>query len=107
MDSFFPFKSPSRVSVTTAKGTFVAMIEELWGDPDRSLDRADLVGKFKTLARDRLSENQVMDIVSGVEGLRDGTVGPLFDALRSAISMPSLSSGDQPSSKPIENVRNA
>jgi len=94
MDSFFPFKSPSRVSVTTAKGTFVAMIEELWGDPDRPLDRADLVGKFKTLARGRLSENLVMDIVSGVEGLRDGTVGPLFDALRLANSMPSISSGD-------------
>ena len=47
-----------------------------------------------------------MDIVSGVEGLRDGTVGPLFDALRSAVSMPLLFSGDQPSD-PVENVRNA
>lgn len=92
MDSSYLFKTPSRVSVTTAKGTFTAMIEELWGDPDRSLDRADLVGKFKTLAHGRLSENRVMDIVSGVEGLRDGRVGPLLDALRSAVPMTVLSS---------------
>jgi len=39
----------------------------------------------------------VMKIVSGVEGLRDGRVGPLLDALRSAVPMTSISSGDQPS----------
>jgi 2-methylcitrate dehydratase PrpD len=67
----------------TAKGTFVVMIEELWGDPDRSLDRTDLVAKFKTLARGRLAETQVANIVSAVEGLRDGKAGPLLDALSS------------------------
>ncbi len=87
MDSSFPHNSPSKVSVTTARGTFVAMVEELWGDPDRALARADLVGKFKTLARRRISENQVVNIVSAVEGLRDGKVGPLLDAL-SSISFP-------------------
>jgi len=97
MDSSYPFKTPSRVSVTTAKGTFLAMVEVLWGDPAQSLDRADFVGKFKTLARGRISENQVMKIVSGVEGLRDGRVGPLLDALRSAVPMTSISSGDQSS----------
>jgi len=35
---------------------------------------------FYVLARGRLSENQVMKIASGVEGLRDGRVGPLLDA---------------------------
>jgi 2-methylcitrate dehydratase PrpD len=95
MDSSYPFKTPSRVSVTTAKGTFVAMIEELWGDPDRALARADLVGKFKTLSHGLLSNNQVMKIVSGVEGLRGGKVGPLLDALRSAVPMTSISSGDR------------
>ncbi len=95
MDSSYPFKTPSRVSVTTAKGTFVAMIEELWGDPDRALARADLVGKFKTLSHGLLSNNQVMKIVAGVEGLRDGRVGPLLDALRSAVPMTSISSGDR------------
>ena len=88
MDSSYPFKTPSRVSVTTANGSFVAMIETLWGDPDRAIARADLVGKFKALARDRLAENQVMKIVAGVEGLRNGRVGPLLDALRLAIPVP-------------------
>ena len=44
-----------------------------------------ICGKFKTLARGRLANNQVMEVVSGVEGLRDGRVGPLLDALRSAV----------------------
>jgi 2-methylcitrate dehydratase PrpD len=83
MDSSFPHNSPSRVSVTTAKGTFVVMVEELWGDPDRNLDRADLVAKFKTLACGRLAETQVAQIVSAVEGLRDGKAGPLLNALSS------------------------
>ncbi len=52
---------------------------------------------FYVLVHSRISENQVMKIVSGVEGLRDGRVGPLFDALRSAVPMTSISSGDQPS----------
>ncbi len=83
MDSSFPHNSPSRVSVTTAKGTFVVMVEELWGDPDRNLDRTDLVAKFETLARGRLAETQVAEIVSAVEGLRDGKAGPLLNALSS------------------------
>jgi 2-methylcitrate dehydratase PrpD len=94
MDSSFPLKSPSRVSVTTAKGTFVATVEELWGDPDRSLARSDLVGKFKTLSRSWLADNHVMEIVSAVEGLREGRVGPLLDALRSAVPLTSISSGE-------------
>jgi 2-methylcitrate dehydratase PrpD len=81
MDSSFPHNSPSRVSVTTAKGTFVVTVDELWGDPDRNLDRSDLVAKFKTLAHGRLAQTQVAKIVSAVEGLREGKAGPLLKAL--------------------------
>ncbi len=94
LDPAFPIKSPARVFVTTAKGKFELMLDEPWGDPDRAPSRTDLVNKFKTLSCDRLPENQVMDIVAGVEGLRHGTVGPLLDALRSATLKPSVRCGD-------------
>ena len=75
----------------------LAKVDELWGDPDRSIVRTDLVSKFATLSRGRLSNNQVVKIFSGVEGLRDGSVGPLLDALRSIVPMTSISSGEQTS----------
>ena len=81
MDPEFPFKNPSRVTVTTASGTFVVFITVPWGEPDRSPDRADLVAKFHTLARGRIPEDQVSNIVTAVDGLRDGMVYPLLDLL--------------------------
>jgi 2-methylcitrate dehydratase PrpD len=75
----------------------LAKVDELWGDPDRSLARTDLVGEFETLSRGRLSNKQVRKIVSSVESLRDGSVGPLLDALRSVVPMTSISSGEQTS----------
>lgn len=88
MDSAFPLKNPARVFVTTATGTFEAFVEVLWGDPDRPLSREDLVGKFKTLARCRMSNDDVMSIISAVQGLRNGGVKPLLDALAAAICTP-------------------
>ena len=81
MDPEFPFKNPSRVTVTTASGTFVVFISVPWGEPDRSPDRADLVAKFHTLASGRIPEDQVSNIVTAVDGLRDGMVQPLLDLL--------------------------
>ena len=81
MDSDFPAKLPARVIVTTASGTFDMLVTLPWGEPDRPPDRADLVAKFHSLARGNVSEDQVTSIVAAVDGLRDGTVRPLFDAL--------------------------
>lgn len=81
MDPEFPFKNPARVTVTTASGTFVVFITVPWGEPDRSPDRADLVAKFHTLARGRIPQDRVLNIVTAVDGLRDGMVQPLLDLL--------------------------
>jgi 2-methylcitrate dehydratase PrpD len=88
MDSAFPLNSPARVFVTTANGTFEAFVEVLWGDPDRPLSRKDLVGKFKTLARCRMSDDDVVRIISAVQGLRNGSVKPLLNALAAATCIP-------------------
>jgi 2-methylcitrate dehydratase PrpD len=81
MDPDFPAKNPTRVIVTTASGTFDLLLSVPWGEPDRPPDRADLVGKFNSLARDRIPEDQVTNIVTAVDGLRDGMAQPLLDAL--------------------------
>ena len=39
------------------------------------------VGKFQTLARGRIPEHLVSDIVAAVAGLRDGMAQPLLDLL--------------------------
>ena len=88
MDSAFPLNSPARVFVTTANGTFEAFVEVLWGDPDRPLSRQDLIGKLKTLARNRMSDEDVTSIISAVQGLRNGSVKPLLDALGAATCVP-------------------
>ena len=66
---------------TTDQGTFDTLVTLPWGEPDRPPDRADLVAKLHTLARDRIPENQATNIVTAVEGLRDGNAAPLLDAL--------------------------
>ena len=81
MDPDFPVKLPARVFVTTASGTFDLLVTVPWGEPDRPPDRADLVAKFHTLARGRIPEEQVSNIVTAVEGLRDGMAQPLLDLL--------------------------
>ena len=84
MDSAFPLNSPARVLVTTPGGTFEKFVEVLWGDPDRPLSWDDLVGKFKTLARGRMSDDDVTSITRAIQGLRNGGVKPLLDALEAA-----------------------
>ena len=81
MDPDFPVKNPARVIVTTASGTFDEFVSVPWGEPDRSPSRADLIGKFHTLAQGRIPEDQATKIVTAVDGLRDGMVQPLLDAL--------------------------
>ena len=88
MDSAFPVTSPARIFVTTANGTFEAFVEVLWGDPDQPLSREDLVGKFKTLAHRRMSDDDVMSIISAVQSLRNGGVKPLLEALAAATCLP-------------------
>ena len=84
MDPDFPVKNPARVFVTTANGTFDLLVAVPWGEPDRPPDRADLVAKFHTLARGRIAEHQVTNIVAAVDGLRDGMAQPLLDLLAAA-----------------------
>ncbi len=81
MDPDFPAKNPTRVIVTTASGTFDLLVTVPWGEPDQPPDRADLVAKFHTLARGRIPEDQVSNIVTAVDGLRDGMAQPLLDLL--------------------------
>ncbi len=81
MDPDFPAKNPTRVIVTTASGTFDLLVTVPWGEPDRPPDRADLVAKFHTLARGRIPEDRVSDIVAAVDGLRKGMARPLLDLL--------------------------
>jgi 2-methylcitrate dehydratase PrpD len=81
MDPDFPAKSPTRVIVTTARGTFDEFVSVPWGDPDQPPSRADLIGKFHTLAQGRIPEDQATKIVTAVEGLRGGMVQPLLEAL--------------------------
>ncbi len=77
----FPTTVPSRVIVGTQSGIFEAQVERPWGEPGGPTRRADLVAKFDTLARGRIPEDQVTNIVTAVDGLRDGMVQPLLDAL--------------------------
>ncbi len=81
LDPDFPVKNPARVFVTTASGTFDLLVTVPWGEPDRPPDRADLAAKFHTLARGRIPEDQVSNIVTAVDGLRDGMAQPLLDLL--------------------------
>jgi 2-methylcitrate dehydratase PrpD len=81
MDPDFPVKNPARVFVKTASGTFDLLVTAPWGEPDQPPDRADLVAKFHTLARNRIPKDQATRIVAAVEGLRGGMVQPLLDAL--------------------------
>ncbi|MCZ6494448.1 MAG: MmgE/PrpD family protein [Planctomycetota bacterium] len=92
MDSEFPARLPARVFVNTVRGSFDTLVTLPWGEPDCPPDRADLVAKFHTLARGRIPEDQATNIVAAVEGLRDGEVEPLLDALRAPI--PVFSSGN-------------
>jgi len=81
MDPKFPAQVPARVFVNTVRGSFDTLVTLPWGEPDHPPDRADLVAKFHRLARGRIPEDQVLDIVTAVEGLRDGMVQPLLDLL--------------------------
>jgi len=81
LDPLFPHQNPSRVIVSTARGEFEEFVTAPWGEPDRSPDRADLLGKFRTLAKGRMSGNQASRIIDAVQGLRNGKMGDLFDAL--------------------------
>lgn len=83
LDPLFPAQNPSKVIVTTAGGVFEDLVTAPWGEPDRSPDRADILGKFRTLADGRMPENQVRSIIDAVQGLRDGKVSALLDALGS------------------------
>ena len=84
LDPMFPAQNPSRVIVTTANGVFEDFVVAPWGEPDISPSRADLISKFHTLARNRLPQDQVDNIITAVQGLRDGKVGSLQDALGQA-----------------------
>jgi len=81
LDPLFPHQNPSRVIVSTARGEFEEFVTAPWGEPDRSPDRADLLGKFRTLAKGRMSGNQASRIIDAVQGLRNGKMGDLYDAL--------------------------
>ncbi len=81
MDSGFPALLPARVFVTTASGTFDVLVTVPWGEPDQPPERADLAAKLHTLARGRIPEDQVTNIVTAVDGLREGMAQPLLDAL--------------------------
>jgi len=81
MDPDFPAKNPTRVIVTTASGTFEEFVSVPWGEPDRSPSRADIIGKFHTLARGRIPEGRATMIVTAVNGFRGGMAQPLLEAL--------------------------
>ncbi len=81
MDPDFPVKNPARVFVTTAEGTVERLVTVPWGEPVHPPDRENLVAKFRTLADGRITDDQVSKIVAAVAGLRNGTAGPLHDAL--------------------------
>ncbi|MCJ8337862.1 MAG: MmgE/PrpD family protein [Pseudomonadales bacterium] len=81
LDPDFPACLPSRIFVTTATATYTLTVTQPWGEPDRPLRREDLVAKLKTLAQDRISSDRVTSIVSAVESLRYGLVGPLLETL--------------------------
>ncbi|MGR3341945.1 MAG: MmgE/PrpD family protein [Paracoccaceae bacterium] len=83
LDPDFPAQNPARVNVTTAGGVFEILVTAPWGEPDRSPSRAELINKFSTLAENRIPEDQVSNIVAAVQGLREGKVSDLHDALRS------------------------
>jgi 2-methylcitrate dehydratase PrpD len=81
LDPLFPHQNPSRVIVSTANEVFEEFVTSPWGEPERSPDRADLLGKFRTLARGRLSGDQMSGIIDAVQGLRFGKMARLHEAL--------------------------
>jgi len=81
LDPMFPAQNPSRVIVTAADGVFEDFVVAPWGEPDLPPSRADLVGKFQALAKDRIPQDQANNIMTAVQGLRAGKVAPLLEAL--------------------------
>ena len=71
----------ARVIVTAADGVFEDFVVAPWGEPDLPPSRADLVGKFQALAKDRIPQDQANNIMIAVEGLRAGKIAPLLEAL--------------------------
>ncbi|MGB3314084.1 MAG: hypothetical protein WBB85_06710, partial [Albidovulum sp.] len=82
MDPMFPGQNPSRVIVTVPGGQFDALVLSPWGEPDYPPSRAELIGKFRSLAEGRLPDHQTEAIIAAVQALRLGSVGPLLEALQ-------------------------
>jgi 2-methylcitrate dehydratase PrpD len=81
MDPMFPGQNPSRVIVTIPGDQFDALVLSPWGEPDHPPSRAELIGKFRSLAAGRLPDHQTEAIIAAVHALRLGSVGQLLDAL--------------------------
>ena len=77
----FPGTVPARLTLKTASGVFENFAERPWGEPDGPTNRDDLIVKFHTLAAGRIPEQRTDAIVAAVEGLRDGSIDPLFKLL--------------------------
>ena len=72
------------VEIETADGTtFAARCEHAKGSPENPLTRAQIEGKFRTYAADRLPPSRIDEVIAAVNRLEDlGDVRELMDMLR-------------------------
>ena len=81
MNAKFPARAAARVTVETESGRFDAETQSPWGEPDSGIGRADLVEKFHLLADGVMPGAHVDAIITAVEYLKTGGVGPLIKLL--------------------------
>ena len=82
IDQLYPRLRPARVTVHTAKGTFVRQADEAWGSRIVPLDDDGLIAKFHDLVTPVYGEaraKQLSERLWNIESLKDAA--PLIEAL--------------------------
>jgi 2-methylcitrate dehydratase PrpD len=85
IDQLYPRLRPARVTVTTAKGTFVRQADEAWGSRLVPLDDGGLIEKFLGLVSPVLGETKAKDLSERLWNIETlDNVAPLVEDLAKA-----------------------
>ena len=81
-DARFPDLWPCDMIITTTDGrTLTASLEHAKGDPENRLGYEGMCAKFRSLASSVFDEAQMDAIISAVDGIADGGIGPVARAV--------------------------
>lgn len=81
MDALFPRQAPARVFARTGSRTYEAFVDRPWGEAGGDTGWPDLIEKFQLTADGTLTLDEADAIACAVADLKNGSVGPLLQAL--------------------------